>query len=710
MRKRSILRRILRLYLLFFLCLSLFILALTVVFTKEVHADQLSLLGNTLKNGVSSFDDTIRSLTQAAKAFYARLDLREFEKSRQPFNNAHTYTAMTLLRDFRNLGYACVDVEEMGLILPNDAVITKTQLHTSGENFFRLYLANTDASDFESWKASLLADEMTFGFKLTQFATEVIPKHDTLLFALRFTERSDGAVFFAVFSLDTLNNTFLPGITHEGIKNGIELSVMAEENSVATKNDKETVWAFSAYGPSFQLSISQIYIRSQLKNVYAFCAFLGIVYLLVGVGLVFVFSVGASKPVKDIAKMTTDAEAVLFLDSAPKMIGNEYDYIHDFITRMSQKFNEYDSVIASQNEILQENYIESLLHTAPTQVTQLSVELPNPWRMAVIELQDTMALSQGEYSTLTRIVRAALLPSLPGSTRLHFINRMCVVISPSTDDLSVVCKRFTDAPIATLCRNVRIAISGVYEGIDALSHCFARLNCALSFLPINALYPANVYMEEQYQHSECIFLSGHDRFATLLLRNRLDEALKQLDSDIERANIASSSDIITMRQLFYNYRQALSSVSTELAPTRQINLPDIGNAGNISASFEELRVCTERVFAQLCAERQPDTGRAEQILAFIQQHYCNPEIYARIVAEHFGISEATLQQDIKLLTGMTFQVCLENLRLTTAYKLLCETKLPIAKVMEDSGYGSSSAFYRAFKHRYGVAPGAVRDQ
>ena len=47
-------------------------------------------------------------------------------------------------------------------------------------------------------------------------------------------------------------------------------------------------------------------------------------------------------------------------------------------------------------------------------------------------------------------------------------------------------------------------------------------------------------------------------------------------------------------------------------------------------------------------------------------------------------------------------------RMLKARRLLLNTELPTAEIVAQVGYGSDAAFLRAFKRRFGEAPGKVR--
>ena len=80
------------------------------------------------------------------------------------------------------------------------------------------------------------------------------------------------------------------------------------------------------------------------------------------------------------------------------------------------------------------------------------------------------------------------------------------------------------------------------------------------------------------------------------------------------------------------------------------------------------------------------------------------------LAEHFGYSPEYLSRLIKKNTGQSFMELVQKFRMEKAKYYLETSDLPIAEVMELSGFQSSNYFYRFFKAYSGSSPAAYRKQ
>jgi len=80
------------------------------------------------------------------------------------------------------------------------------------------------------------------------------------------------------------------------------------------------------------------------------------------------------------------------------------------------------------------------------------------------------------------------------------------------------------------------------------------------------------------------------------------------------------------------------------------------------------------------------------------------------LAEAFNLSESRLRALFKETAGIPLGSYIQNYRLNRAMALLGTTKLPIAEIAEEAGFGSPQAFSRIFKKEIGHTPRAYRQQ
>ncbi|MGT2801799.1 AraC family transcriptional regulator [Streptococcus henryi] len=95
-----------------------------------------------------------------------------------------------------------------------------------------------------------------------------------------------------------------------------------------------------------------------------------------------------------------------------------------------------------------------------------------------------------------------------------------------------------------------------------------------------------------------------------------------------------------------------------------------------------------------------------KILNYIDQHY--QDLKLEKLAKEFGYNSNYLSNKLKRSTGKNFQEILLEKRLLIACDLLSNTNLSLEEVSFESGFNSSSYFFRQFKKHYQCTPSEYR--
>lgn len=117
------------------------------------------------------------------------------------------------------------------------------------------------------------------------------------------------------------------------------------------------------------------------------------------------------------------------------------------------------------------------------------------------------------------------------------------------------------------------------------------------------------------------------------------------------------------------------------------------------------------------AEDQPiDNSNIEDLIFFQKVEYlmaqkklfCEPDISREQIASAVGTNRTYLTRSIKNATGKTFLEYITDLRTSYAATLLTTTNEPLDIIGTIAGFGSKSAYYRAFSAAYGCSPSEYR--
>jgi AraC-like DNA-binding protein len=80
------------------------------------------------------------------------------------------------------------------------------------------------------------------------------------------------------------------------------------------------------------------------------------------------------------------------------------------------------------------------------------------------------------------------------------------------------------------------------------------------------------------------------------------------------------------------------------------------------------------------------------------------------LARAAGTSRSVLAERFQLLVGVAPMQYLTQWRMLLAANLLCRTNAPLARIAEDIGYQTDTAFIRAFRREFGAPPATWRRQ
>ena len=97
-------------------------------------------------------------------------------------------------------------------------------------------------------------------------------------------------------------------------------------------------------------------------------------------------------------------------------------------------------------------------------------------------------------------------------------------------------------------------------------------------------------------------------------------------------------------------------------------------------------------------------------MTYINRHACNGLTVERLLQETQRVSKMTFHKHFVAATGQTPGAAIRQKQFAEARRLLADTKLSITLVAEQSGFGSSSDFARAFRTAEGMTPRAFREQ
>lgn len=257
----------------------------------------------------------------------------------------------------------------------------------------------------------------------------------------------------------------------------------------------------------------------------------------------------------------------------------------------------------------------------------------------------------------------------------------------------------------------RISLSDRFEDYKRLAGAYSQIR-SIELLS-DSKTGAGVWRVKDFPKCSSSFaldFSSMQQFYDALYLGDYEATQSILDSNLQSIYSTGYADEVIIKQIFYNFRNILLRVTLENnASMDSIEIPGYEKSAPVRKLFCSLSQCCEQICTRNLTLRETSKARfSDSVCTYIRENFTNGDLYAKMVASHFGISETTLQKIVQSSTGKTFFEYVEDLRLEKAYQLLKTTSSTVNHIAGECGFSSQNSFYKAFKRRYHQSPGAVR--
>ena len=117
--------------------------------------------------------------------------------------------------------------------------------------------------------------------------------------------------------------------------------------------------------------------------------------------------------------------------------------------------------------------------------------------------------------------------------------------------------------------------------------------------------------------------------------------------------------------------------------------------------WKSLRDAAMAICGELEQRYSSATPTEEAVIAYIDEHYADPDLSVTTLEERFGLSTTTLNKGIRKLTGQTFAPYLIGRRIEESKKLLADPEMRVSTIVPLVGYENEYSFRRAFANTTG---------
>jgi AraC-like DNA-binding protein len=519
---------------------------------------------------------------------------------------------------------------------------------------------------------------------------------------------------------ETLSNASLTLYDADG-------NLLISHNSGNVKNFVTIRQTSSVYGLTAELLINSDAFSEGLTR-YKNIILLGMaMYVLLGIILSIIYSQSNARPLIHMlsaAENTCEEIGGNLSRLSQSAYPNGYQYLNAFISQVDSRLKANKLMLIQQENQLRTNLFERLIHGEVFLARTFDMArkyypgFPSQYRMALVKLLSTAEMEPAGYAAKQIELRTILDPALPSNSYIHFSANMIVIILPCgyLDDrmeVESLLRSVGEQMISDANMDIRVAVSAPVSGLNQLTVIYHQLQHLLRMTD-HMCQSIPFFIED---HKPIKALPDHGKhhstyFYEHVIRAQQDMAQTLLDDDIELLRKSGYVHEADVQQLFFAYRHALAMALTLLdeQESGSIALPDYIAKDNLDDTFAQVKSCLHQVCAVFQSRQQTSTESFERtVMAMVDENIANPELYIRMVTEHFSISESTLQRTMHKATGKSFFEYVDMKRMNMARELITRTDQPINQIMVQCGYTSLNTFYKAFKRRYGMSPTAMRE-
>lgn len=662
-----------------------------------------SVKNSVISDTEASVEYGVELLQKEISTYYAILDSLKSQREykllmdlSEPSDNSHYIYMAELQKYFRDMLLSSVIQENTFLMFSkNDIVFSKYSVFNDMEDFYGK-IWNIEGLSYADMRQRFFGESHHGGFLPFMQFRDIEKDHVyDLVFAFTVSgsrRNENAAVLFSVY--DTEKILSLLGLDRIAKSGRIRMINGRGEENICLDNlknsDKKADLTYSAPNADFvlEITIADSFYAERLSSTRRMLVLYFVLFIVLGLGLSLAFAYRNERPMKKLIKSLSADEA--YPDE------NEYEYIQNYIMGLSSSQEQF-------RENMLDNMLLKLLFTGLEKTEK--EELHRIWggvfdygslvliKSTVINWDERLEFLL-ETATETNYKSFLLDPYTKviffGGNSMNETQMKSIIFDLNIEDYSCL-KCVMSKPYNIFSDTVEVfkRLRGLIRYVD---------ECM--FLSIDAVKSDDLevnFVKKNYEESKPL--------REYLLSGNAFEANKIVYSQWYRLsqNPRASHDITN--QFYYQtgiLSQLMIDTGFEEPP------PECDDEKDLLANATDITQYINR-FCEYINGRKEDTNHRDvEIMSYIKEHYSDSSFYLTSLSDKFGLSTKTVTQIVKKMTGMTFSVYLNRLRLGDVERLLRETDNPIQEITVQCGFESMNSLLKSFKKEYGVSPTVYR--
>ena len=723
------LRNFIRMYIIFFLCVCFMFVPIYVYTYITYEEQEKNASMDMLQNGAKALDDQIMSLMNLVQITYTDIRYRALTYQQTSTLDNSYYQLPQLINNFKGLIGSNNLVTDAGIIINDEVILTRYRsfLKNYTYNFYTDFFSS-QGYEYQDWLSLMRKNELTFEFlPAMQYSSYDFLEYTAITFVTPWTgsyKSSSTSLFYATIKTRDLINAIA---SDENSQKGYVLIYDVQGNLLFNHQyiSSDEHFTISSTLPDSKLrivvGIPNSIISEHIAPVRIILITYIVVILLISIILVLIFSYRSNIPIR---KMVSAIEQSMYTNNADRTaLSSEYDYIANAMTDLNETIYSYSQTIEMQKSLICTNIFEKALNKglhnteSIADFKRLFPRFPNLFQLAAISYESNEESNVETTASLQLDLLTEISKLFPEEIYKQLFDEHLIIILLPIQRAEE--SQIWVSTLETFYNNLtirssmifQIALSQVFADSRNLSHAFlqirniffmARSNKDLTVWQLNNFPQRAFQMPLDYMTIQQLYdaqLAG-DIETTQSILDNIMASLMQEDAMKE----------IAIHQTCDSLHNLLLRIKIEnISILSSIYIPINNSQKRISKILKEYYQCCIdicNIFKIAHAENTDNFSKS--ICSFILDNFTNDGFYTKMVSDHFGISDTTLQKIIKNATGKTFSKYIEDLRLEKAYDLLKNADVTINDISTCCGFASPNSFYKAFRRKYAFPPSVIR--
>lgn len=719
----------------------------------EVTRNNMQLLDQVKDTMDSRFSEINRISTQLSD----NPMLQSFQLVHNPFDRTTTYKVIETQKSLYSYNASNNFVLDYYVVFKNSELALSTKSTYELPTFYRDVLSYADM-DYKTWSNDLFHTYRNQELMMAGATKYEGKSHEVLTYvqSLGYPNRIQGALIILVDNQNLENllsgidvtdggwayivdnkGRLVSSLSEDGAAPNLDIAAYPANSGIieasSSTNGMMITYTTSSYnGWSYVVAQPPHVVLGKVMSIKQTTIIILLIFLVLGIVMAYLFATRSGKPLFMIASKLTRRTS----GGESKRLKDMYGFIHNSLDLLIDNNNVLQDAVERQAPLLWESFMGRLLKGDFLTLNEINSLLKHQhveiqgvgYAVGIIHfLGDGYGFNEDDLHKLDIervLIHEAVRGAMEDNRFIHNIaeDKIALLFMDYNGDNDLFRQRI-EMDLTNIAASIHkhmeiklhFAIGGFRTSLLDVTGSFEEARQSLSSINYNEEGQAIWFSDLSHTNAGFYFPGDiENRLINYTKAGEVEEVQTLLQS-LYYENYQERRLPLAMQQLFfYEIVSCLVKIMDQLMLPNQDDIKPL--LQQLNATEDPKRIYNRAVekFLFICTEidkrkKSRNVRLIEDIVAYLQDQYGQPNMSLEMVADHMHISKGYVSQFFKEQMGANISDYLENLRMDKAKHMLASTSLPIGEIAERVGYQSASTFSRAFKRGSGVSATSFRE-